>query len=1118
MMKGTFGMHQGRSVVWMVGVMAALSFALICASAPAVRAETRLFEPALSLTGGCGTTKLDPVKDPWCASPPGPTAPFINPSIQIDSFGDMYVTSHLEEEGRVDVFSPTGQFITEVPATGAHSLAIDGEGNLYVARFSSGGSEPPDEVTRFTPKKYNPASEEIEYEVPGDIVLGKAGPETCIPLASTFTLPGLAVDPTTGHLFISFAGCVEEFSSAEEGNEPLGAAIGKGRLTAENKSVAVDAARNRLYVADNERNNLGQQNQASIVQVFELAAPHDYLGSIDGTAVPTDHEFTSNLGLITIAVDEETGNVFVSDLAGTDKVFEFGPGLGAEEEYFATYEHEFKYVEPGEIAVDNSTVSPNQGTLFIPAQGEAVNHTYAFKASGERPPVVESVSVSGLTEDEAALRAVINPEGAATQYRFEYTTRARFEAEEFTGAAVAGGGSLPSGVIGQSVTVRITGLAPGESYRFRAVAVNAKGEDEGRGGFRTYPSVPLSTCGNEALRTGFSAVLPDCRAYELVTPPATNGRATAGVGDTGIYFPTLQASPDGSKLTFRIEGGSLPGSEGSGAFNGENYLATRGSSGWSSRIAAPSGTEAISPSPGSASPDQEHSFWEGEFDGAPATFVRYPDGHSELVGRGSLTTDSRVFPDLITNEGGHIIFSTMPQETGHVPLQLEEEAPPKGTSAVYDRTADEHTHVVSLLPGNLTPAAGQDARYVGASFDGRGVAFTIGETLYLRYDNEKTYAIGQNLTFAGVAEGGGRIFYVEAGNLKAFDVASGKTIHFSSSGNVTPVNVSPDGHAAYFISPSVLTKEPNPNEEIAKIGHPNLYLSREGEVSFVATVTPLDVSEELPNGTHLGLGQWTQSLIFQKPALDSSRTAADGNVLLFQSRALLTEYDSGGHVEIYRYDSAGNSLSCLSCNPTEGPASSDASLQSLQTVSGPTTFMSAHAWVRNLRFDGKRAFFQSSEPLVARDVDGVQDVYEWEDQGVGSCQLSGGCVYLISSGQSSRDNRLFAISDSGDDVFFQSADMLVQADREETPSIYDAKVGGGFAEGRAAACEGEGCRQSLSTPPTLTTPATPVSGAHDNVQKRRCPRGKHKVKRHGRVRCAKKHRHHHAGKKGGKGK
>jgi hypothetical protein len=1086
-------------------LMAGCFAALLLPPRASAATEQHLFDPEISLTGTCSTEASDEVADPWCPGPPAPGHGFEHPNIAIDSFGDMYVSSNEERGpgGRVDVFSPAGEFITELQVPGAGSLAVDSEGNLYVGQFV-GGSPSVHRATLFRPSVYQPGSEEIAYPTAGEVVMEHTGTPPCtagfIPV-----LVQLAIDPETDRLFSSSGGgCVSEWSSAsaEGGPALLDSTIGSGVLAPRSTFVAVDAVRNRLYVS----NSKTEIDSTDVIRVFELEAPHAYLGDLDGHSTPNG-KFLATGGDNTLDVDEASGNLIVSDLSSPGPiVYEMGPGLDGSEEFLRAYEYFgfSKPLFPLEVAVDNAPSSPNHRTIYVPSEGN-LHHTFAFRSSEEGPPVLESAGALGVTETEAVLSAKINPNGGETTYRIEYTSAA----SGFEGAVLATEGTLPAGISSVPVSAPIGGLAPGATYRFLVSAENSSGSDQLEASFTTYTSPALGgPCPNDPLRAGFSAHLPDCRAYELVSPSDTNGRSPLGAGETGLYFPMLQASPDGNRASFRIEGGTIPGLEGSGSFNGDNYLSKRGPGGWSTELMSARGTDGLAPTPGGVSPDQEYSFWKGEVSLENAQrdpHIRYPDGHSEPVGRGSLGIDPTVEANLISQNGSHTLFSTRQSAA----VQLEPEAPPAGTAAVYDRTADEITHVVSLLPGDVTPAAGKNAVYVGASLDGEGVAFKLeGGVLYLRQHNEATYEIGAGLTYAGLAEGGGRIFYLKAGNLFAFDTASKSTLQFSKGGNATPVHVSADGSTAYFLSPDVLTgKKENPNGAIAKAGEENLYVSREGQLGFVGTVEPLDVQEPVGGtGQFAGLGRWIASITEGKPAMETSRATPNGGTLLFETRAPLVGYETNGHKEIYRFDLAAATLSCLSCNPTGAAASGDASLQTLLRNAGGLRVIGLTARMLNIRPDGERAFFQSEEALVAADVDNRQDVYEWEAQGVGSCTRPGGCLYLISFGQSGQDEHLFAASQSGDDVFFLSESLLLGRDKDSTASIYDARVGGGFPEAAGQApCQGESCKGGLTPPPALLAPATPALNKNGNVVQRRCGKGERKVRRHGKVRCVKKH-------------
>jgi hypothetical protein len=113
--------------------------------------------------------------------------------------------------------------------------------------------------------------------------------------------------------------------------------------------------------------------------------------------------------------------------------------------------------------------------------------------------------------------------------------------------------------------------------------------------------------------------------------------------------------------------------------------------------------------------------------------------------------------------------------------------------------------------------------------------------------------------------------------------------------------------------------------------------------------------------------------------------------------------------------------------------------------------------------DSGRLFFNSSDALVPQDVNGTEDVYEFEPGGVGSCSVPGGgaagCVGLVSSGSSSEQSAFVDASESGGDVFFLTTSRLVAQDHDTLLDMYDAHV-----------CSGESpCVSAPVLPPPCTT-------------------------------------------------
>jgi hypothetical protein len=1087
-----------------LAVLLAVPFLLAAASTAA--ADNHIFDPTLSLTGGTGSSDRDPISDPGPNHPPSPF--FVPCGVAVDEDGNVYVASQGgSENGRIDVFDEAGRFVTEivVPAEPC-DLSVDATGAIFVIQINPVESG----VYRYVPSTYPPTSG-VTY-----------GPPTLID--SQPGLTGLAVNQENGHVFVVHHDHIIEYGSRAEDNLLLNSSIGEG-LIEYSKGIVIDPASGDIYVSSVcEGCDPIPEASEHVSVIYVLSSSGELKEEIDGSDLPGGG-FNAPFAQLYPAIDVETGELFVDDVAAIadedQLVYRFIAKAGGGFEYVADPELEDHFYLPSSrIAVSNGPGASTRGTVFVTSGEKPVSHLYAFPPEPEiSAPSVSSVAITDISDMEATLHGTVNPNGAMANYRFEYVTdrqydEAGFKNPQYVGAGVLGAGSQPI-----SVSAVIGGLIAGDIYHVRLIASNhckpleleasciAIGPEAV---FAPYPS-PLASvnCPNAPLRTGPSALLPECRAYELVSPPDTNGRPPSAffLGLGSGSFETQLVNSAGNEILFMTVGGSLPGLGGSGV--GDGYEALRTETGWVTSLSGPTGSQSQSPLAGGASPDHGFWFWDtgGEFDdgslvigGDPTHYLRRPDGTFALLGQGPSGSDSAAEGRWIAADGAHVIF------TSSEPLAPE--ASPVGVESIYDLVAGD-LHVVSLLPSGVAPASGSEVSYQGASLDGSAVAFEViqgGETtLYQRRRGVTVVAAEGAVAFAGLSRDGSRLTYRRAGDLFSFNFATQETDTIGSGGKSVVVNVSADGSNVYFVSPKVLAKG-------GIAAAPNLYVwdAATQAITFIGVLSPGDVSGVgQTQGTTYGLGQWVESVGPQQSQLvglanDPSRTTPDGSTIVFESRADLTPYESDGHSQIYRYRLDEGSLICLSCNPTLAQTDGDAHLQIPWAADegAPTGALSP---VQNVTIDGRRVFFQSPEALVATDVDETDDVYEWLDLGTEGCSRPSGCVALISSGHSAGPNYLFAATSSGSDIVFSSSDRLVASDGDSTPSLYDARVNGGFPVTESPSCSGEGCKPQPSVPPSLLSPGSRPAAEGRRIGKR-CKKGQRKVKQGGKVRCARKHR------------
>ena len=280
-----------------------------------------------------------------------------------------------------------------------------------------------------------------------------------------------------------------------------------------------------------------------------------------------------------------------------------------------------------------------------------------------------------------------------------------------------------------------------------------------------------AACPNEVFRSGPSAKLPDCRAYELVTPAYTGGIKPQGTNFSNMFhgFEFNLLNDAGDSVIFNTSGAALSGTPGNG-FN-DRYRARRTATGWVTELAGATAMETTRLTPGPVSDDHAYEFFnaglnefnlepestlQAPYGGRVVDILRKPGGEYELIGIGSLGETRTATGHRITPGATHVIFSTQ--------TPLEPEASPEGITTIYDRTPGGPTQVVSLLPDGTASSDGA-VQFLGSSTDGNHVAFatTAGQfgddnlRWWVRSNNSVTkevsrsggVAVGEELTCVG---------------------------------------------------------------------------------------------------------------------------------------------------------------------------------------------------------------------------------------------------------------------------------------------------------------------------------------------------------------------------------
>jgi hypothetical protein len=959
--------------------------------------------------------------------------------------GNIYVTQG--SPNAINVFSEEGAYLGQLTAAGATpfseacGVAVDSAGAVYVGDYTGG-------VHRFAPAANPPVNADHTA--------------TFTSVTQPCTLAA-GIGPTAGFLFAAtYSGTTKKIDS---GTGELKYTVSADTTT----TISVDPGTGRLY-------------NASGSTFKEL----DASGAASATAISSVSLASQAQGL---AIRGSTGDVYVSR-SGNAKVEVFGPTVAlpnvttgsatAIEETTATLngtvnpdgvelsECKFEYGKttsygssipcaqsPAAIGSGTSdvAVSANLSGLDLGAEyhfrlvatnpnGTVNGADKAFKLKS--PPVLKGEWATGVIFTEATLRAKINPEGFATTYEFEWGTDASY------------GNTTPVSAVGSdkadhTVGALLEGLNPGTTYHYRVIASNSIGTSEGPDRtFTTYEPVALnSECPNQSFRAGPSASLPDCRAYEMVSPVDKNG------GDAWMSFGINQSTPEGDGLGF-----SAPTSfaDAAGSPEGSGYIATREAGGWSTRnvtppIEADGDTISNIVDPFfSFSPDLS-SVWVRNDNVVPLTPDAAPGGYNHLYRRDNLAGSFEALintPPLppsdtpgnlaarivgFTEDFEHQVFETSARLTADTPLVTL----PNRTN-IYDLHEGE-LHLVNVLPDGT--GAGTNSK----PFSGTGAYFTdLNDAVYYRPLSNVISEDGSRIFWSHYLDASQNIgpVYVRENPEQEQSALSGGactepakacTVKLSPDDKSRFVAATPDGSkvlltsetnalsvvdvdtldvrpiADEVYSPDILISNGvlGTSEDLSHVyfvseealapgasaGQFNLYVDHEGAKTFIAALSATDVGATPVNVTPGPIATF--------PGYHSSRVSPDGSHIAFTSNRALTGYDttdplSGKPVlEVYTYE-LGGELLCASCNPSGAAPEPDflrdpfhrferlaINVPPIPTAASLPTSENGLNPSRPLSEDGSRVFFDSFEALVPQDTNGIVDIYQWEVLGSGDC-------------------------------------------------------------------------------------------------------------------------------------
>ena len=653
------------------------------------------------------------------------------------------------------------------------------------------------------------------------------------------------------------------------------------------------------------------------------------------------------------------------------------------------------------------------------------------------------------------------------------------------------------------------------------------------------PASAADACPNAALRTGASARLPDCRAYEQVSlrdKPSANGTQNAFQVGSALGW----ARGDGDAVAMSVAAGAMAPDAERGVPN--PVVASRTADGWQVRTA---------------------------FGGPYGPYTLLRSAFKQMLPSDDLTgfaftsdlrysTDEPPAVDNISNGGvyrsgpGGIDWLSRPSWAGTTPRPPGSIA--NGLFEVVGGASDlsSITFTSRLLMAPQDAAAGRQAGASWALYRNDGTAIASASRLpdgtvdpggavpagFLPFDGTRWSGTETEWTHTVSRDGHSALFVspdpagpdagVRSPQLyRSVDGAPSTRLSAPQGGSgaagVMPVAgaffaaASADHRFVFFASDDPLTADvPGADAGARKVYR---YDTASGTLRYLAEMSVPEVGAGQPGGllalsddgrravfvTGTALKLWKDDGTVQAitgPGVEwkpggEARFSPDGGSLAIVSGAPLSDPaglpdpDTGSFFPdkalntVFRYDVATGVSRCLSCS---APGQENVRGQSSYLADTNTSDAGLRR-PRSFTADGRSLFFSTTAALTAEDRNTVSDVYEDRD----------GTVRLLSGGRpGSRPAYYTDNSDDGRDVFFATSDALVPGDEDALVDLYDARAGGGFAQAAppAAPCAGDACQGVPSPPRPAGTAASATSAPEGGAPRpgRTTPRTTLKVK------------------------